>query len=65
MTEIAEKALTVLQSFNDKTDFSNSDLTSNGFTENEAKLAIKELETNGYIVIRTTYISGNSSFKLI
>lgn len=65
MTAIAEKALITLQSINEKTRFSNSDLTSNGFSESEAKLAINELEEYGYIAILTTYINGNTAFQLI
>lgn len=65
MTAIAEKALSTLKAINKKGDYSNSDLTSNGFSENEAKLAISELEEHGFVAIITTYINGNVSFQLI
>ena len=64
MTSLSEKALKILQA-NEKKEFTNSDLVKNGFSEATAKLAIKELEDEGYIEIRTTYINGNSSFQLL
>lgn len=64
MTSLSEKALEILQA-SDQTIFTNSDLIKNGFSEATAKVAIKELEDDGYIFIRSKYISGNVSFELV
>lgn len=64
MTSLSEKALEILQA-SAQTIFTNSDLIKNGFSEATAKVAIKELENDGYIFIRSTYISGNVSFELL
>ena len=64
MTSLSEKALEILQA-SDQTIFTNSDLIKNVFSEATAKVAIKELEDDGYIFIRSKYISGNVSFELV
>ena len=64
MTSLSEKAVEILQA-SDQTIFTNSDLIKNGFSEATAKVAIKELEDDGYIFIRSKYISGNVSFELV
>lgn len=65
MTSLSEKALEILQANTEKTEFSNSYLIKNGFSDAAAKVAINELEAEGYIVISRTYISGNVVFELI
>ena len=65
MTSLSEKALEILQANTEKIEFTNSDLISNGFSDATAKVAINELEAEGYIVISRTYISGNVVFELI
>ena len=65
MTSLSEKALEILQANTEKTEFSNSCLIKNGFSDATAKVAINELEAEGYIVISRTYISGNVVFELI
>lgn len=65
MTSLSEKALEILQANTEKTEFSNSYLIKNGFSGATAKVAINELEAEGYIVISRTYISGNVVFELI
>lgn len=65
MTSLSEKALEILQADKDKTEFSNSDLIANGFSVATAKVAIKELEEEGYIFISRTYVSGNVVFELV
>lgn len=65
MTSLSEKALEILQADTGKTEFSNSDLISNGFSPATAKIAIHELEAEGYIFISRTYVSGNVVFELI
>ena len=65
MTSLSEKALEILQADKDKTEFSNSDLIENGFSVATAKVAIKELEEEGYIFISRTYVSGNVVFELV
>lgn len=65
MTSLSEKALEILQAETEKTEFSNSDLISNGFSDATAKVAIHELEANGYIFISRTYVSGNVVFELV
>lgn len=65
MTSLSEKALEILQANKEKTEFSNSYLIKNGFSDATAKVAINELEAEGYIVISRTYISGNVVFELI
>ena len=52
MTSLSEKALEILQA-SDQTIFTNSYLIKNGFSEATAKFAIKELEDDGYIFIRS------------
>lgn len=65
MTALSEKALNLLQADSDKSEFTNSDLIKNGFSSETAKLAISELETNGYISINRTFINGNVAFELL
>ena len=65
MTSLSEKALEILQANTEKTEFSKSYLIKNGFSDATAKVAINELEAEGYIVISRTYIRGNVVFELI
>ncbi|MCI7129604.1 MAG: hypothetical protein MSA09_03400 [Lachnospiraceae bacterium] len=65
MTSLSEKALEILQADTEKTEFSNSDLISHGFSDASAKIAIKELEESGYIFKKKTYVSGNAVFVLL
>lgn len=65
MTSLSEKALEILQANTEKTEFSNSDLIKNGFSDATAKVAINELEAKGYIFISRTYVSGNVVFELV
>lgn len=65
MTSLSEKALEILQAENDKHEFTNSYLIANGFSKSTAKLAIKELEENGYISISRTFVNGNVTFELL
>lgn len=64
MTSLSEKALEILQA-SGKTTFTTSDLISNGFTLETAKVAIEELEDADYIFISKTYINGNIVFELL
>lgn len=63
LTALSSKALEILQGI-DQTEFTNSDLTNNGFSKGEAQLAIKELEDECYIYIIGHYLTGNVTFKL-
>lgn len=63
LTALSSKALEILQGI-DQTEFTNSDLTNNGFSKSEAQLAIKELEDECYIYITGHYLTGNVTFKL-
>ncbi len=65
MTSLSEKALEILQADTGKTEFMNSDLIANGFSDVTAKVAINELEAEGYILISRTYVSGNVVFELV
>lgn len=65
MTSLSEKALEILQADSEKSEFTNSDLIAKGFSDATAKVAIKELEDEGYIVISRTYVSGNVVFELV
>lgn len=65
MSILSMKALEILQALDDKPEFFTFDLTSNGFSETTAKLAIKELEENGYIFISRTFVNGNVAFVLL
>ena len=65
MTSLSEKALEILQADTENTEFSNSDLIAKGFSDASAKIAIKELEENGYIVIIREYVTGNVVFELV
>lgn len=65
MISLSEKALEILQAETEKTEFSNSDLISNGFSNATAKVAINELEAEGYIFISRTYVNGNVVFELV
>lgn len=65
MSELSKKALGFLQASAEKPEYFTSDLTSNGFSEATAKIAIDELEDNGYISISRTFINGNVAFVLL
>ena len=65
MISLSEKALEILQAETKKTEFSNSDLISNGFSNATAKVAINELEAEGYIFISRTNVNGNVVFELV
>lgn len=65
MISLSEKALEILQAETEKTEFSNSDLISNGFSNATVKVAINELEAEGYIFISRTYVNGNVVFELV
>lgn len=65
MTSLSEKALEILQANSEKSEFTNSDLVSHGFSDATAKVVIKELEEEGYIVVSRTYVSGNVVFELV
>ena len=65
MTDLANKALQVLKEMRSpkKQSFSDMDLIGSGFSESEAKNAIKELENQGLIEVNYNYI--NHSFELL
>lgn len=65
MTSLSEKALEILQANSEKSEFTNSDLIAKGFSTATTKVAIKELEENGYIFISRTFINGNVMFELL
>ena len=65
MSELSKKALGFLQASAEKPEYFISDLTSYGFSEATAKIAIDELENAGYIFISRSYISGNVVFELL
>lgn len=65
MTELANNVLLVLKEMRSpkKQRFSENDLIGKGFSESEAKIAIKELEEQGMIEVNYDYV--NHSFELI
>lgn len=65
MTELANKALKILQSLPEKPEYFTFDLTSKGFSEAEATSAIKELEENNRISVTKEFINGNAGFVLL
>ena len=65
MTSLSEKALEILQADTENTEFSNSDLIAKGFSDASAKIAIKELEENGCIYVKKTYVNGTPAYALL
>ena len=67
MTSLAEKALKVLQAdFGESSSsFICSELVSKGFSNAEATAIIKELEENGCIYVKETYVSGTPAYALL
>lgn len=67
MTSFSKKALEILQaeSKEGKEKFTTSSLIAKGFSEEAAKVAVKELEDAGYIFIESSYISGGLGFRLL
>lgn len=65
MTELANNVLRTLKEMQSpkKQRFNALDLTSKGFSDDEAEKAIKELEEQGLIEINYSYV--NHSFKLL
>ena len=65
MTELANNVLHVLKEMRSpkKQLFSEMDLITNGFSESESQIAIKELEEQGLIEVNYSYV--NHSFELL
>lgn len=67
MTSLSEKALKLLQAdFGESSSsFICSELVSKGFSNAEATAIIKELEENGCIYVKKTYVNGTSAYALL
>lgn len=65
MTSLSEKALEILQVDFGKSSFTCSELVSRGFSNAEATAIIKDLEENGCIYVKKTYVNGTPAYALL
>ena len=65
MNELSIKALDLLKSIPEKPEYFTFDLTSNGFSTEDATTVIKDLEKSGNISITKEFINGNVGFILL